>query len=384
MADPAPKYGNVKDLIQDPDPAVRRNIAASLDTAPEEILYFLINDVDEMVRRAVAANQNTPRQADAVLAKDVDYGVRVELARKIVGTGLGDDERSELWRMGFTILETLATDSMVRVRKALAEALKGWAGVPRLIVTQLARDPEPEVAGLVIECSPVLTDDDLADIIGADAPEWAVEAASHRADIGPRLAGAIAANGCVAPVADMLKNDRADILDATIDDLATLAENVKEWREPLVRRPKLTGKAVLSLARFVPAPLLSMLSGRGNLDPATAVRLNEIAGTRSGLKAKAASAAAKNGPAGNWEGSDDRALRLFQAGRLNDAAVELALDSRDDNFFIAALAPRSRITQSSIERIVTTKSAKLITAICWKGGFKLRFALDIQKRLARI
>ncbi len=121
MAVSAPDYGNLKDLIQDPDPAVRRGIAASKDTAPE-ILYFLINDGDETVRRAVAANPHTPRQADTILAKDVDYGVRCELARKIVGAGLGDDERSELWRMGFTILETLATDSVVRVRKALAEA----------------------------------------------------------------------------------------------------------------------------------------------------------------------------------------------------------------------------------------------------------------------
>ena len=379
MAVSATDYGNVKDLIQDPDPAVRRGIAASADTAPE-ILYFLINDVDETVRRAVAANPNTPRQADTILAKDVDYGVRCELARKIVGTGLGDDERGELWRMGFTILETLATDSVVRVRKALAEALKGWASAPRPIVTQLARDPEPEVAGPVIECSPVLTDDDLADIAGGDAPDWKVAAASRRPDIGPRLAGAIAGGAHVSPITDMLKNQQADIPDAAIDDLAIRAEDVEEWCEPLVHRPKLSGKAILSLARFVPGPLLSVLKGRGNLDPAMAVQLNEIADNRSDSKP----AAGSGNPSGDWGGADDRALRLFQAGRLNDAAVELALDSRDDNFVIAALALRSRIAHGTVERIVATKSATLITAICWKGGFKMRFALDIQKRLAQI
>ncbi len=95
MADTARDFGNVKDRIQDPDPAVRRAIAAVAGTAPE-ILDFLINDADETVRCAVAANPHTPRQADTILAKDTDYGVRCELARKIVGTGLGDDERSEL------------------------------------------------------------------------------------------------------------------------------------------------------------------------------------------------------------------------------------------------------------------------------------------------
>lgn len=383
MAASAPEYGNVKDLLQDPDPVVRREIAASKDTAPE-ILYFLINDVDAAVRRAVAANPHTPRQADTLLAKDKDYGVRCELARKIVGTGLGDDERSELWRMGFTILETLATDSVIRVRKALAEALKGWASAPHQIVTQLARDPEPEVAGPVIEYSPVLGDDALADIVGEDAPEWAVEAASNRANIGPRLAGAIAANGRVAPVTGMLNNHKADISDATIEALAIRAERVEEWRGPLVRRPNLTGKAALSLARFIPGPLLSILKGRGNLDPAIAVQINEIAETRSKSGPTALPPAVKDSPPGDWGGSDDRALRLFQAGKLNDAAVELALDSRDNDFVIAALALRSRISQKTVERIVVTKSANLITAICWKGGFNMRFALDIQKRLAQI
>lgn len=383
MAASAPEYSNVQDLIQDPDPAVRREIASSAGTAPE-ILYFLINDVDSMVRRAVAANPHTPRQADTILAKDRDYGVRCELARKIVGTGLGDDERSDLWRMGFTILETLATDSVVRVRRALSEALQGWASAPRPIVTRLARDPEPEVAGPVIQYSPVLTDDDLADIAGGNAPDWTVEAASRRADIGPRLAGVIADGGQIAPITGMLNNDQADIPDATIDRLAVRAETVEEWRAPLVRRPILSGKAVLSLARFVSGPLLSMLRGRGGLDPATAVQLNEIAASRPDNDQTATPPAVLNNPPGDWGGSDDRALRLFQAGRLNDAAVELALDSRDEKFVIAALALRSGISQATVERIVAVKSAKLITVICWKGGFKMRFALDIQKRLIQI
>jgi uncharacterized protein (DUF2336 family) len=273
---------------------------------------------------------------------------------------------------------------MVRVRKALAEALKGWAAAPRSIVTQLARDPEPEVAGPVIENSPVLTDDDLADIAGADAPDWKVEAASHRATIGPRLSGAIARSDRVAPITDMLNNDQADISEETIEALAIRAEKIEEWREPLVQRPTLSGNAVLSLARFVPAPLLSILKGRGSLDPATAVQFNEIAETRSDSSSNATPVAATKNQPGDWGGADDRALRLFQAGRLNDAAVELALDSRDESFVIAALALRAQIAQATVERIIATKSANLVTALCWKGGFKMRFALDIQKRLAQI
>lgn len=275
MADTAPDYGNVKDRIQDPDPAVRRAIAASTGTAPE-ILYFLINDADAAVRRAVAANPHTPRQADTILAKDTDYGVRCELARKIVGAGLGDDERSELWRMGFTILETLATDSMVRVRKALAEALKGWAAAPRSIVTQLARDPEPEVAGPVIENSPVLTDDDLADIAGADAPDWKVKAASHRATIGPRLSGAIARSDRVAPITDMLNNDQADISEETIEALAIRAEKSRNGASLWFSGPLFPGmRSCLSPVSF---PRRSCPFSRG---AAVSIRPRRCSSTRS-------------------------------------------------------------------------------------------------------
>ena len=114
------------------------------------------------------------------------------------------------------------------------------------------------------------------------------------------------------------------------------------------------------------------------------MQLNEIAEIRTKSGSGATPAAGAKSPPGDWGGADDRALRLFQAGRLNDAAIELALDSRDDNFVIAALALRSQVAQVTVERIIKTQSASLVIAICWKGGFTMRFALDIQKRPAQI
>ncbi len=394
MSATAKQNSNVRDNVTASDPEVRARIASNPDTAPE-VLYFLADDADVSVRRAIAINPNTPRQADGILARDTDYGVRCELARKIVGQGLGDDERSQLWRMGFTILETLATDSVVRVRRALAESLKGLVGAPRPIVTRLARDPEPEVATPLLQHSPVLTDDDLAGIVQGGAPDWAVSAVSRREDIGPRLAEAIAADGAVPAITGMLGNKRARIPDPTIETLAEKSLAVEDWREPLVNRPDLPGGAVLRLARFVSGPMLSILKGRDNLDPETRKNLERIVEARGDPQAKSDGRKAAGTPgwargtaaehsAQSWGGPQDRVLQLHQSGKLTDEVVEISLDSGDTEFITAALAIRSRLPIPVVERILGSNSPKVITALCWRAGFKMRFAIDVQTRIAQI
>lgn len=408
MVGPTVEYESAKGMAMDPDPGARCALAADPDSPPE-ILYFLAKDPSVEVRRAVASNPSTPHKAGTYLAKDEDYGVRCELGRKIVGEGLGDDERTDLWRMGFTIIETLATDHVVRVRQALAEAIKGLVSAPRPIVIDLARDPEAEVATPILRHSPVLTDDDLIEIVGGDAPEWARTAIASRDGIGARVAESIAAADSVPAVTEMLRNHRAAIPDATIEKLAARAEEVEPWRAPLVRRPSLPARAVLKLARFVSGSLLAVLQGRDDFEPETKRQLTEIAETRghdepvrarqgetkgevetAPSKRKRKRSGAGGGPknshraGGNWESSEDRAWRLFEAGRLNDNIVELAIDAREFDFVAAAIALRSHLPLPLVQNILSSQSAKTVTALCWKAQFKMRFALDVQKRVARI
>ena len=82
------RYDNIKDLVRDPDCAVRERLASDPGTAAE-ILYFLVRDDSPEVRRAVAENPATPRKADTSLSRDSDYTVRCVLARKIVGSQKG-------------------------------------------------------------------------------------------------------------------------------------------------------------------------------------------------------------------------------------------------------------------------------------------------------
>ena len=75
-------YDESKVLAADTDGENRRALAARGDVKPE-VLYYLAADELSAVRREIAANEKTPRQADRLLAEDVDDEVRCDLARKI-------------------------------------------------------------------------------------------------------------------------------------------------------------------------------------------------------------------------------------------------------------------------------------------------------------
>lgn len=184
-------YEQAKELARHGNGTDRTRVAARTDLPPE-MLYFLARDPDPAVRRAVAANSSTPPQADAMLARDADYDVRCALAHKVVGDGLEEEQRRNLWRMGFTILETLAVDQVVRVRKILSRAFERDVAAPRGVVLTLARDTEPEVAEPILENSPVLTEGDLIEIVTDGAPPWARKAIVRRPELPRAVTEAVA------------------------------------------------------------------------------------------------------------------------------------------------------------------------------------------------
>ncbi len=93
----------------------------------------------------------------------------------------------------------------------------------------------------------------------------------------------------------------------------------------------------------------------------------------------------KSGPRGTGsDGPEARAERLMRAGQLNDEVISLALASGEREFVTAALALRAGLDPGVGRRIVLSKSAKAMTALAWKGHFPMRFAIELQGRLAGI
>ena len=389
MAAAALDYDNIKQALKDDDPRVRIRIAGD-PAMPAEFLYFLADDSVAEVRRAVAGNPSTPDQAGLLLARDANYSVRCALARKVVGEGLGDDERRGLWRMGFTILETLACDEFVRVRRILAEAFKSTPDAPAAIVKRLARDGEREVAAPVLRHSPVLSDADIIDIVTNDAPEWTHEAVAGRQTVSPAVTEALAQTGPVSAVSAMIANPGAEFAEPTMAAIVERAERVPEFHQPLVDRPSLSQSLILKLARFVAAPLLAVLRRRDGLDAAAVAEIDRVAGDR-GQTAPAKGArkglfgGRRKKPNGSADGANGKADEISGDGRpVSEAAVSAALDAGDADALIEGLAARAGYPAALVRRMVYSGSARSITALCWKAGVTMRFALDVQRRIGRI
>lgn len=253
------------------DAEVRRLLARRKDTRPE-ILYYLADDDEVAVRRELAVNVSTPRQADLILARDADSAVRLSLADKItrLAPDLSPDQRDRVERLTVEVLETLARDELPRVRQLVAEGIKQLDNVPKSVVDRLARDVEEMVAAPVLEFSPLLTDEDLLEIIRTGRNAGAADAISRRRGLSGEVSDAIAETDDTAAIATLLANPSAQIREETLDSLISRAPDRKPWHEPLVKRPNMPNRFFGRIARFVSASLLQKLARRHDLDPDTA------------------------------------------------------------------------------------------------------------------
>ena len=360
-------YEQAKLLSADPDAKVRRKVAEQPDARPE-ILFYLADDADAGVRRAVAENHRTPRQADLVLTRDQDESVRARLADRITAMvpEFAKEERETIRALSDKVLETLARDQAVKVRQIVAEALKDSVDAPVAVIQQLARDIEIQVAGPILEHSPVLTDEDLLEIIAAKPIRGALTAMAKRRQVS----GAVSDGIATAALADdaeantvrrLLQNKSAQIREDTLDRILDKASRATAWHEPLVERPTLPMNAIKRLAAFVSRTLLETLQERPDLDAATAKDVAKAVQR----KLEAEGAAKDTPPVG-----EEAITAAIGAGRRDAVAAALARDAQRPPGIVSS--------------ILASKSSPAGTALAWRAKLSMRQALQLQLRIAHI
>ena len=376
-------YDQEKNLAKDADGELRADLASREDARPE-ILYFLAEDKSPKVRRQVARNTATPRQADKLLARDVDDEVRMDLARKIgrLIPGLSERKSEKLQELTFEVLDILARDQLPRVRQIVAEEIKHATNVPPGIVKRLSRDVEHIVAAPILEYSMLLSDHDLLDIIASAAMSGVLASISRRRNVSEEVCDAIVTANDPQAVAALLANPSAQIREETLDSLIERAPDEGNWHEPLVRRPSLSQRAMLRIAGFVASSLLSILEQRHDLEPET--RKHVVQAVRRRVKEEAAEVPA--GP--KKQETDDearkRALELHKKGKLDDETMRAAAEMGQRTFLHHALALRARLEPAVVEQIARSQSSRAITALTWSAGLAMRTAMALQKHYARL
>ena len=237
-------------------------------------------------------------------------------------------------------LTAMVADAALRVRIAIAEAVKDLADGPRDIVLRLAHDPAVMVCEPVIRLSPMLTQEDLVTLIATGPPSSTLMAVANRPKIDATVSDAIVGTADSAAIRALLANPTAQIREATLDALAAQSEEQTDWQAPLVNRPHLPPRAQRMLAEIVTGHLLEILAARTDLDPKVAqmVRSALVPARPNPPSEPPADEGARSARA--------HALALNQAGRLNDEAILEALRRNANREATAMLAVKAETSRS--------------------------------------
>ena len=379
------EYEDAKRLARSDDVNARRNLAMRADMRPE-ILYFLAEDKAAEVRRAIASNDATPYQADELLVRDRDEVVRAELAQKVARLlpGLSANAKDEAQQRVIAMLEKLARDEAVRVRAVVSEAVRSVANVPPEVIQKLARDAELIVSSPVLRFSPLLTDDDLLDIISSGPASGALAAIAQRQDVRAKVSDAIVAADDEPAVAALLANKSAQIREETLDLIVERAATRTAWHEPLVRRPSLPARAARRIAGFVADSLLSVLKNREDLPRETREQVTAAVAERLAAEKPAAKPDAATEEEEEGESVEEKVTRLKKEGKLDEDAVDEAIHAGERAFVRAALALLAEVPVDVVDKILSARSAKGVVALVWKAKLPMRLAVQIQTRLGGI
>jgi uncharacterized protein (DUF2336 family) len=370
-------YEEARAILEASKASAQRALAARTDAEPE-MLYYLAEHGDETIRREVASNPATPAKADRILADDVDPSVRSELARKI-GRLLPDllaSERERVCELTLETLQRLANDQLPRVRAILAEEVKALDCVPKEILLKLAHDAEEIVCAPILEYSPLLSDNDLLEVIATARAQNALAAIAKRRGVSESVSEAIVASLDIPAVAALLTNPNAHVREDTLERIIDNAAAIEAWHGPLTMRTDLSLRALRRIAGFVGAALLEQLGERHGLDDETQAHLNKCLRLRLEREDERARSPADKIRA--------EVLRAHETGQLSEDYVDDAVMAGKRDVAIECLAVLAPAPRSTVERIFASRSAKAITALCWQAGLSMRVAFKIQTAIAKL
>ena len=354
---------------------LRVKLAAS-PTTPADILCFLARDDAITVRAAVALNPSVGPTANQRLAGDGDERVRLLVARKLA-TSLSAPAEAALRERTLGILSTLVRDEAVRIRTAIAVIVAELPDLPRDLLLALAHDSAASVSEPVLRLSPLLSTEDLLNLLETPPHETVATSIACRPNLPDEVADAIAASADSAAIQALLSNQAASIKESTLDVLIARAEHEPGWHEPLVRRPRLSDQAARALSEIVAAHLLKVLTERTDISPCVIAEIQQRLDQQLSKH-----------PAPPVRVSDETLLeearRLDTMGDLTEAAVVAALRSGDVRRASAMLAVAAAVPLAVMDRAAALRSAKALISLVWKAGFSMRAAGPVQTVIGQL
>jgi uncharacterized protein (DUF2336 family) len=226
------------------------------------------------------------------------------------------------------VLKIMANDAAKQVRLAVSITLRNSLNVPPEVARRLANDLD-EIASPFLEFSPVLTDEDLLDIVRA-ANNAKMRAIAGRERVPNDVCDEIVRRAESDSVARLARNDGAELEEAQFDVMVDRFGRDETVTGAMLDRSELPVTITERLVSLVSDQLLEKLATRHALPPALAVELAEGARERATIDILDQAA----------HGRDHHRLvqQLQLAGRLTPSLVMRAAAMGHMGFFEHAMA----------------------------------------------
>jgi uncharacterized protein (DUF2336 family) len=372
----------IRIVARPPEPAQRDRTLALIEARalerPEElsgesdanVLAWLALNGGPQTRRVVASNLATPVQANLRLAEDDSTCVRAALAVKIGQLAPTSDSSKQARETFMEIVERLARDASPRVRAALSHSIASLAWAPREAVKSLAHDEDIAVAGPVLECSPLVSEADLLQIIVTGRSPAALALIARRKPLSEDVCDAIALIQDEEAVRVLLENSEASIRLEALDHIAEQADAISAWHAPLAAREDLSLAAIRKIATFLDAPKIERLADRQGLDDEMRIFLyREMLSRRSEARVAASADA---------ELAASAVAVAQRAGTLGENFIREAACAGQRETVVAALSQLAAVPTEVARRILSHGAVRPVTALVRRAGLSMRSDYAIQ------
>ena len=275
------------------------------------------------------------------------------LARAYLYSDLSPDDRAAAEGALLMLLD----DPSPLVRSALAQALAASEEAPPAVILGLAAD-QPEIAGCVLERSPLLLDADLVDAVATQGPRAQLAIAS-RALLPAAVSAAIAEVGAAEACLVLVENLQAEIAPFSLDRIVARFGHLGAVREAMLTRDDLPAATRQGLVAKLSETLAGFVAAREWLAVDRAQRVAKEACEKATVILAAVS-----------PGTETRPLirHLRESGQLTAGLVLRALLSGNVELFEQALAELSGMPHARVSALVHDKCGTSFRALCQKAG----------------
>ncbi|MES2035552.1 MAG: DUF2336 domain-containing protein [Pseudomonadota bacterium] len=248
------------------------------------------------------------------------------------------------------------------IRRRLAEKIGPAPWAPQALVHVLALD-EIEIAGPVINASPVLQDHDLIRMLVESTLDHQI-AIARRGRLGAPVIEAILKQEEPAVLTALAGNDTAEISSSAMEKLVDHSRRIAAMRSPLARHPRLSSDMAQRLYLWVGQSLRTALVGRFRLDP-------EVMDAELALAVREAHASIDGMPPAQARSDAEREAmearlidKLAEGDQLKPSYLLRALREGRLTLFIAAIARLGGFEPDHIRRAIDSDRPELLGLAC--------------------